>query len=140
MFDDHQHAQDPLQQYLKPYHLPNTLKPHQVDEDSKLREYVTKTLNTDFKPGHTCTYYEFTNEMENILEGKEVLLQDETTKEWFQPKEFPADAPKLFGEGIPRNRFGERYKVYIQSFGSGGRHLPGGTSILYNHGEQVISA
>jgi hypothetical protein len=142
MSDDHQHVRDPLKGCLKHYcdKLPDILKQHHVGAECELREYITKTLNTDFKRGHA--YYEFTNEMENILEGKKVLLQDKIIKKWFylvQPKELPTYAPKLFGEGIPRDRFGGRYKVYIQSFGSGGRHLPPGTSILYNHGGQVIS-
>lgn len=111
---------------------------HQVSADCELRDYIITGTKTEFKRGHT--YYEFTNEMENILEGKKVLLQATNTKKWFcllQPEELPADAPNFFGEGIPRNRFGGQYKVYIQSFGSGGRHLPGGTTILYNHGDQV---
>ena len=142
MSNANQHARHSLKGCLEPYTLPDTLKLHQVDVNSELREYITgkETLNTDFKRGHT--YYEFTNEMENIMEGKEVLLQDKKdTKKWFrllQPNKLPVDAPRLFGEGIHRDRFGRRYKVYIQSFGSGHRHLPSGSSILYNHGDQVV--
>ena len=134
-------ARQSLKECLEPYTLPDMLKHYQVKVNSELREYITgkETLNTDFKRGHA--YYEFTYEMENILEGKEVLLQDrKDTKKWFrllQPKELPVHTPRLFGEGIHRDRFGRRYKVYIQSFGSGHRHLPSGSSILYNHGDQV---
>ena len=65
---------DSLKQYLTPYHLPSILKMHKVPSDCKLREYVTDTLNVKhgFRRGHA--YYEFTNEVENILEGKQGLL------------------------------------------------------------------
>ena len=79
------HLHNPLKQYLTPYHLPDTFKLHEVDGDCELREYITETLAhiDEFKRGHT--YYEFTNEIENILEGKEVLLQDKTkTEKWFR--------------------------------------------------------
>ena len=42
-----------------------------VRSGCKLREYITKTVGAE--RGHA--YYEFTNET-NILEGKEVLLQE----------------------------------------------------------------
>ena len=130
---------DPLKQYLMPYHLPNTLRLHKVGSDCELRQYLTKTLRAEFKRGHT--YYEFTNEVENILEGKEVLLQDrKKPKKWFQlaqSKEVAAGDIKLYGEGISRSTFGKQYTVFIQSFGSGARHIPRGTYILYNHNDQV---
>ena len=128
-----------MKQYLTPYHLPTTLRLHKVRSDCELRQYLTKALSVEFRRGHT--YYEFTNEVENILEGKEVLLQDKKTKKWFQldqPEEVAAGKLKLHGEGIARLIFGERYTVFIQSFGSGTRHLPRGTYILYNHDDQVI--
>ena len=118
------------------------MKFHKVPSDCKLREYVTETLNAEhgFRRGHT--YYEFTNEVENILEGKEVLLQDkEKNKEWFRlaPPEKVADEWfKLYGEGIARSSFGEQYRVFIQSFGSGTRYLPKDSSILYNHGDNQV--
>ena len=134
--------QNSLKQYLTPYNLPDTLTLHYVDRDCQLREYITETLNiaNEFRRGHA--YYEFTNKVENILEGKEVLLQDKKkTKEWFQlvqPKVL-AGRLKLYGEGIACSSFGERYRVFIQSFGSGARHLPNGSNILYNHDDQIVS-
>ena len=61
-------------QYLMPYNLPTSLRVHKIGADCTLRQYVTKTLGVEFKRGHT--YYEFTNGVENILGGKEVLLQE----------------------------------------------------------------
>ena len=88
-------------------------------------------------------YYEFTNEVENILKGKQVLLQDRTkTEKWFQLDQAKVLADrrlKLYGEGITRSSFGEQYRVFIQSFGSGARHLPGDSSILYNHSEDQVA-
>ena len=117
-----------------------TLRLHKVRNDCKLQQYLTKTLTVEVRRGHT--YYEFTNEVENILKGKEVLLQDKK-KNWFrlvQPEKVAAGESgiKLYGEGIARSTFGEQYTVFIQSFGSGTRHLPRGTYILYNHDHQVI--
>ena len=131
-----------MKQYRTRYHLPTTLRVHKVGNDCELRQYLTETLTVELKRGHT--YYEFTNEVENIPEGKEVLLQDKTnTKQWFQldqEKVLTAGKLKLYGERIALESFGEEYKVFIQSFGSGTRHLPGGSYILYNHGDQVIIA
>ena len=128
-----------LKRYLKRYHLPDTLRLHKVGRHCELRKYVTNTLGRDFKRGHA--YYEFTNEVENIPEGKEVLLQDkQNTNKWFrlvQPEEVPAGDIKFCGEGIPRSTFGQKYKVFIQSFGSGTRHLPRDSYILYNCEDQV---
>ena len=115
------------------------MTPHKVRSDCELRQYLTKTLSVEFRRGHS--YFEFTNEVENILEGKEVLLQHKQTKKWFrlvQPGEAATGDIKLYGEGIARSTFGEQYTVFIQSFGSGARHLPRGTYILYNHDDQVI--
>ena len=132
-----------LKRYLLPCDISPTLKLHKVLSDCQLQEYVT--INNlcpehGFRRGHT--YYEFTNEVENILEGKKVLLQDKKSKEWFQlaPPEKVADGNlKLYGEGIPRSSFGDHYSVFIQSFGSGARHLPLGSSILYDHSDvQVV--
>ena len=124
------------------YHLPATLKLHKVRRYCELRQYVTETLSVEFKRGHT--YYEFTNEVENISEGKEVLLQDKTnSNQWFQldqKKVLAAGRLKLYGERIALESFGEHYRVFIQSFGSGTRHLPGGSCILYNRSDQVIIA
>ena len=121
--------------HLTPYHLPDTLKLHRVGRDSKLQEFTSKVLSVEFRRGHT--YYEFTNEVENILEGKEVLLQDKkNTKKWFklvQPNALAMGMNVLYGEDIAYTTFGEQYRVFIQSFGSGARHLPHGSSILYNH-------
>ena len=131
-----------LEQYLIPYRLPDTLKLHNVPSDCELQEHITETLNVDhgFRRGHT--YYEFTDVVENILEGKEVLLQDKKKpKKWFQlvqPRLLEAEGLTLYGEGIARNHFGEKYKVFIQSFGSGTRHLPCGSSIYYNHSENQV--
>ena len=145
---DHKHIlqdqTDPLKQYLKPISLPDTLKQHGVERDCELREYITTILKAEFKRGHT--YYEFTNGiLENIQEGKDVLLQDkQNTDKWFgfkvQPEVLAEKGLKLYGdsEWIPLKSFEHRYRVYIQSFGSGARHLPGGSSILYNDGDQVI--
>ena len=113
-----------------------------MDRDRELREYVGKVLNVlnGFRRGHT--YYEFTNEVENISEGKGVLLQDKKNpKKWFQlvQPEVLAGRLKLYGEGIVRSRFGGQYRVFIQSFGSGARHLPKGSSILYNHSNNQVS-
>ena len=134
------HSPNRLKQYLAPYHLPTTLKPHRVGKDRKLREFITETLNVEFKRGHI--YYEFTNEVENIHEGKKVLLQDKNnTNKWFQlalPEVISAGRFKLYGEGIARTNFGEQYRVFIQSFGSGSRHLPHGTYILYNHSDDQV--
>ena len=136
------HLHNPLKQYLTPYNLPDTFKLHEVDGDCELREYIAETLAhiDEFKRGHT--YYEFTNKIENILEGKEVLLQDKMkTEKWFrldQPKVLAAGRLELYGEGIDRNSFGEQYRVFIQSFGSGARHLPSGTNILCNHSSDRV--
>lgn len=136
------YPQNPLKQYLSPYSLPTTSKEHElVGGDYGLREFITDTLSVgDFQRGHT--YYEFTNEMENIHEGKEVLLQSkENSKKWFQlalPEQVAAGGLKLYGEGIARSNFGDRYRVFIQSFGSGARLLPDGSSILYNHSDNQV--
>lgn len=131
-----------MKQYLTRYHLPKKLKLHVVNKDRELREYVGKVLNVlnGFRRGHT--YYEFTNEVENIQKGKEVLLQDKKNpKKWFklvQP-EVLAGRLKLYGEEIARSSFGDQYNVFIQSFGSGARHLPRGSHILYNHSNDQVS-
>ena len=115
-------------------------KPLKVRSDCRLREYITETVGVEFKRGHT--FYEFTNEIENILVGKEVLLQDKTNKKWFklaQPEDSTAQDKKFYGEGITRDSFGDQYRVFIQSFGSGARHLRGGSKILYDKdNDQVI--
>ena len=112
-----------------------------MDRDCALQEFITGTLSAEFKKGHT--YYEFTNEVENILEGKEVLLQDKkNTKKWFRlapPEKVTVGRLKLYGEGIARNYFGHQYRVFIQSFGSGTRYLPRGSSFLYNHCDDQVS-
>ena len=132
---------DPLKHYLIPYHLPDMLRLHEVGSDCELRQYVSNTLSVEFKRGHT--YYEFTNEVENILEGKEVLLQDrKNSKKWFRlapPEKVAAEDIKLYGEGISRSTFGHKYSVFVQSFGSGTRHLRRDSCILYNHEDQVIN-
>ena len=116
---------------------------HYIDRDCEIQEYITNTLGAEFRRGHA--YYEFTNEVENILEGKEVLLQDKkNTKKWFQlvqPNIFAVGPGrlKLYGEGIARSSFGEQYRVFIQSFGSGARHLPCGSAILYNYDDRTVS-
>ena len=127
-----------MKQCLTEYDLPTTLRLHKVRRDRKLREYITETINAEFKRGHT--YFEFTNEAENILEGTEVLLQDDK-EEWFrliQPKEDDTGDVKVYGVGITPTSFGKDCTVFIQSFGSGARHLPRGSKILYNHDDQVI--
>ncbi len=129
-----------LKQHLTPYHLPDALKPHCVDRDCALQEFITETLSVEFKRGHT--YYEFINEIENILEGKEVLLQYKKTEKWFRlalPEKVAAGKLKLYGEGIARSSFGDQYRVFIQSFGSGARHLPHGSWILYNCSEDQVA-
>ena len=117
-----------------------SLKPLKVRSDCKLREYITETVGVEFKRGHT--FYEFTNEVENILEGKEVLLQEKRNKKWFKlapPEEITPRDNKFYGEGITRDSFGDQYRVFIQSFGSGARHLPGGSKILYDSdSDQVV--
>ena len=131
-----------LKPYLIPYHRhPDILKLHYVDGGCELQKFVTKVVNVnEFKRGYT--FYEFTNEVEDILEGQEVLLQDkEKTETWFRldrPKVTAAAAEglKLYGEGIARNNFG-RYRVFIQSFKSDARYLPDDSYILYNHSDQV---
>ena len=139
----HIHPQSLLKEYLTQYHLPDKLKMHDVDRDCDLREYITETLNIakEFRRGHA--YFEFTNEVENILEGKQVLLQDrKKTKKWFQLDQAKVLADgrlKLYGEGITHSSFGDQYRVFIQSFGSGARHLPHGSSILYNHDDEMVS-
>ena len=133
------YPQNALKQYLLPCNLPSTLNLHTVMVPSgcKLHEYVTEILNVDngFRRGHT--YYEFTNKVENILEGKDVLLQErQNSNKWFRlapPEVVAAGGLKLYGEGIAHSSFGDRYRVFIQSFGSGNRYLPKGSSILYNH-------
>ena len=115
---------------------------NKLQYDCELQEYITEVLNVDFgfRRGHT--YYEFTNEKENILEGKEVLLQDKkNTEKWFRlapPEEVSAGGLKLYGEGIARSSFGDQYRVFIQSFGSGARHLQHGSIILYNISEDQV--
>ena len=123
-----------MKQYLNPISLPCTLKLHYIDRHCELQEYITNTLAFEFRSGHA--YYEFTNEVENIQESNDVLLlQDkEGTEKWFQlaqPKEVAAGGLKLYGEGVAHSCFGEQYRVFIHSFGSGARHLPKGSSILY---------
>ena len=113
-----------------------------MDGDRYLRDFVIDVCypESKFRRGHT--YYEFTNEVENILEGKEVLLQDKRTKKWFQlapPEEVAAGRLKLYGEGIACSSFGDQYRVFIQSFGSGARHLTKSSSILYNHSVDQVS-
>ena len=130
-----------FKQYLTPYNLPDTIKQHGVDRDCTLQDYIDNTLShVEFSNDHL--YCEFTNGVENILEDKEVLLQDKNAKTWFRlvpPEQVAAGKLKLYGEGIPRSNFGEQYKVFIQSFGSGARCLPKGSKILYNHCEKVCN-
>ena len=105
--------------------------------DIELREFIAEVLSKEFKRGHT--FYEFTDEVENILEGQAVLLQDKkNTEKWFQLDQPKALGLKLYGEGRARSNFGEQYRVFIQSFGSGARHLPQGSSILYNHSDDQV--
>ena len=133
--------QNALKLYLIHYHLNSALNLHEVPSDYKLQEFITEILNVDhgFRRGHT--YYEFTNETENILEGKEVLLQDKNnTEKWFQLAP-PEEWLRFYGEGIAHSSFGDQYRVFIQSFGSGARHLPHDSWILYNHSvDQVYIA
>ena len=127
-----------MEQHLTHYNLPDSFKLHKVRKDCQLRKYVTEILTVEFRRGHT--YYEFTNEVENIQEGKKVLLQDKK-KKWFQlaePEDVGAERDRLYGEGIPRKRFGYQHMVFIQSFGSGARYLPRGTYILYNHSDSQV--
>ena len=97
-------------------------------------------MNVEFRRGHT--YYEFTNEVENILEGQAVLLQDKKKPEkWFrldQDKVHSAGGLGLCGNRIAYNKFGDQYRVFIQSFGSGTRQLPHDSHILYNYAHQII--
>ena len=137
------HSQNPLKQYLISYSVPTTSKLCIVDGDCNVRDFVTETLQhvSEFKRGNT--FYEFTNEVENIPEGKKVLLQEKqnTCNKWFQlapPEEIAAGRLKLYGEGIARSSFGDQYRVFIQSFGSGARHLPCGSWILYDHGDNWV--
>lgn len=112
-----------------------------MDRDCEVREFIRETLSVkEFKRGRT--YYEFTNEVENVQEGKEVLLQHKKTEKWFQlvQSEVLAQGLKLYGEGIARTSFGDSYRVFIQSFGSGARHLPSDSWILYNYNDQKVSA
>jgi hypothetical protein len=114
-----------------------------VDGDCDLRDFVAGVSGSKlFRRGHT--YYEFTNEVENILEGKEVLLQDKkNSRKWFRlapPEKVAAGRLKLYGEGIARSSFGDQYRVFIQSFGSGARYLPRGSSILYNYSEDQVTS
>ena len=109
---------NPLKQYLTHYSVPAISKLHVTDGNCDLRDFITETLPvSEFRRGHT--YYEFTNEVENILEGKEVLLQDkQNAKKWFRlapPEKVAAGRLKLYGEGITRSAFGDRYRVFIQS-------------------------
>ena len=107
--------------------------------DFELREFITEVLCVEFKRGHA--FYEFTDGVENILEGQEVLLQDKrNTKKWFRLDQAKALSLglKLYGEGIARRSFGKQYKVFIQTFGPGARHLPGGSSIYYNHRDDQV--
>ena len=70
------------------------------------------------------------------------MMQDKKNpKKWFQlvQPEVLAGRLKLYGEGIVSSRFGDQYRVFIQSFGSGTRHLPKGSSILYNHSNDQVS-
>jgi hypothetical protein len=111
--------------------------------DCNLRDFIIDVNSQlGFRRGHT--YYEFTNEVENILEGKEVLLQDKkNTEKWFRlapPEKVAAGRLKLYGKGIARSSFGDQYRVFIQSFGSGARYLPRGSSILYNHNVDQASS
>ena len=71
-----------------------------------------------------------------------MLLQDKKTEKWFKlaPPEEVAGRLKLYGGGISRSSFGDQYRVFIQSFGSGTRHLPRGSSILYNRSEDQVSS
>lgn len=105
-----------------------------MNGDYELQQFITGTLGAEFKGSHT--YYEFTNEVENIPEGQEVLLQDKkNTKKWFRlapPEEVAAGGLKLYGEGIARSSFGNEYRVFIQNFGSGAQHVCHGSWILYN--------
>ena len=147
--------QNPLKEYLTSYNIPTTLKLYHVDGDCDLREFITSVNNVcefEFRRGQT--YYEFTNEVENILEGKKVLLlekenpdkllqeKENTNKlKWFRlapPAEVAAGSLKLYGEGIARSTFGDQYRVFIQSFGSGARHLPHDSWILYFHDDNQV--
>jgi hypothetical protein len=134
---------NPLRPFLIPYTVPTTSEVYAIDGDCDLRDFATDIVvqNSKLKRGHT--YYEFTNKVENIHEGKEVLLLQEKqdTKMWFRldpPEKVAAAKHKLYGEGVARSSFGNQYRVFIQSFGSGARHLPKGSRILYFHGEDQV--
>jgi hypothetical protein len=141
------YPQNPLRPYLIPYTVPTTSEVYTIDGDCDLRDFATDIVdpNSKFRRGHT--YYEFTNKVENIHEGKEVLLLQEkqNTKKlmWFRlapPEKVAAAKLKLYGEGIARSSFGDQYRVFIQSFGSGTRHLPRRSRILYFHGEDQVAS
>ena len=92
-------------------------------------------MGVEFKRGRA--YYEFTNKVENIQKGKAVLRQDKkNTKKWFQLED--GGLNNLYGEGISRSSFGDQYRVFIQSFGSGTRHITKGSNILYNHSDDRV--
>ena len=124
-----------VMQKLTPHGLPNNWKVHKVGADCELRQYITRTVGAEFKRGHA--YYEFTNDVENILEGKKVLQQDIGT-ECFQEYQSDKTTAVNYGRGISRNSFGENCKVFVQSFGSGARYLPEGSKILYNHSKNQV--
>ena len=43
------------------------------------------------------------------------------------------------GAGITRSKFGDMYRVFVQSKGSGARHLARGSFILYEDVQKVLS-
>ena len=43
----------------------------------------------------------------------------------------------LCGERITKGIYGDEYIIFVQSKGSGARHLAAGTFLLYDHDEKV---
>ena len=124
----------------------------EIEKDCKLREAIEYHSKL-FKQGHT--YYEFTHKKENVSVDKELIFFNEVresrlmlymhhqslrlehkpmqdTCEYFTSK-LPHDKLSLYGEGVRKPDYG-KYKVFVQSTGSGARHLPAGSFLLY---EQV---
>jgi hypothetical protein len=72
------YSQNPLKSYLIPYTVPTTSKLHKMTGDCNLRDFIIDVNSqSGFRRGHT--YYEFTNEVENILEAKRYYYKTKRT-------------------------------------------------------------
>ena len=127
---------------------------HTVQSNCSLKDAIEFQLRkATFKRGHV--YYEFTHDIENVSKEKELIFVEKVIilLSIYNAILFISNIQKtgkyyistanssvlqqcgLIGEGVKRPTF-ENYRMFVQSTGSGARHLPINSTVLY---EQVTS-